>query len=164
MDRGESRPAGGEGPSASADNPAPSSGSPSSPGIEALAAEAMAFDGDRNEESIDVKVQKALECPCLDDLKKGPCGDQFIDAFSCYLKSTKEEKGSDCVNPFIALQNCIKENKEAFIKEILEEEENDVEAEKSNLKVLPPAWSREPRSNIRVLPNKSDTLNKVIFP
>jgi mitochondrial intermembrane space import and assembly protein 40 len=52
-------------------------------------------------------------------------------------------QGSDCINPFIALQNCIKENKEAFIKEILEEEENDDEADKSNLKVLPPAWSRE---------------------
>jgi len=43
-------------------------------------------------QSIDVKVEKALECPCLDDLKRGPCGSQFIDAFSCYLKSTKEEK------------------------------------------------------------------------
>ncbi|GJM85634.1 hypothetical protein PR202_ga02105 [Eleusine coracana subsp. coracana] len=118
-------------------------------------------------QSIDVKVQKALECPCLDDLKKGPCGSPFIDAFSCYLKSTKEEKvefipaeflvnnnslvglalqGSDCVNPFIAFQHCIKENKETFIKEILEEEENDDEADKSNTKVLPPAWSREPKS------------------
>lgn len=95
--------------------------------IYVLNAEAMAFDGDRNEEvgtylsrqvdsidmpplsgrkkntdtsetacfilqSIDVKVQKALECPCLDDLKKGPCGSPFIVAFSCYLKSTEEEK------------------------------------------------------------------------
>jgi len=58
-------------------------------------------------------------------------------------------QGSDCVDPFIALQNCIGENKEAFIKEILEEEENDEEAEKSNLKVLSPAWSREPKSKTR---------------
>ena len=43
-------------------------------------------------QSIDDTVEKALECPCLDDLKRGPCGSQFIDAFSCYLKSTKEEK------------------------------------------------------------------------
>ncbi|KAL6634811.1 hypothetical protein ACP70R_027482 [Stipagrostis hirtigluma subsp. patula] len=150
MDRDESRRAAlGDGPSAAAAaGPTSSSAPPSSPGIEALAAEAMAFDGDGNEESIDVKVQKALECPCLDELKKGPCGSQFIDAFSCYLKSTKEEKGSDCVNPFIAFQNCIKENKEAFIKEILEEEEKDEGAEKSKLKVLPPAWSREPKSKI----------------
>uniref|UniRef100_K3YWH2 Mitochondrial intermembrane space import and assembly protein 40 homolog n=1 Tax=Setaria italica TaxID=4555 RepID=K3YWH2_SETIT len=140
MDREGSRAAGGEGPPVAAAGPAPSSRLPPSPGIEALAA---------GDSSIDVTVQKALECPCLDDLKRGPCGSQFIDAFSCYLKSTKEEKGSDCVDPFIALQNCIRGNKEAFIKEILEEEENDEEAEKSNLKVLPPAWSREPKSKIR---------------
>jgi len=149
MDQDGSRAASGEGPPAAAAGPTPSSRPPPSPGIEALAAEALAFDGQSNEESIDVKVEKALECPCLDDLKRGPCGSQFIDAFSCYLKSTKEEKGSDCVDPFIALQNCIGENKEAFIKEILEEEENDEEAAKSNLKVLPPAWSREPKSKTR---------------
>ncbi|RLM80571.1 mitochondrial intermembrane space import and assembly protein 40-like [Panicum miliaceum] len=168
MDRDGSRAATGEAPPAAAAGPTPSR-PPPSPGIEALAAEALAFDGESNEESIDVRVEKALECPCLDDFKRGPCGSQFIDAFSCYLKSTKEEKlfisgrfllnrnnllvpalqGSDCVNPFIALQNCIGENKEAFIKEILEEEENDEEDEKSNLKVLPPAWSREPKSKTR---------------
>ncbi|CAL5056944.1 unnamed protein product [Urochloa decumbens] len=149
MDRDGSRAAGGEGPPVAAAGPTLSSRSPPSPGIEALAAEALAFNGESNEESIDFDVQKALECPCLDDLKRGPCGSQFIDAFSCYLKSTKEEKGSDCVDPFVALQNCIRENKEAFIKEILEEEENDEEAEKSNLKVLPPAWSREPKPKTR---------------
>ncbi|XP_051211805.2 mitochondrial intermembrane space import and assembly protein 40 homolog [Lolium perenne] len=102
----------------------------------------MSFSEDNND-SIDVKVQKALECPCVADLKSGPCGSGFIDASSCFLRSTEEEKGSDCVKPFIALQNCIKENPEAFSKEILEEEENDEEVEKSNLKVRAPAWSRE---------------------
>jgi mitochondrial intermembrane space import and assembly protein 40 len=71
--------------------------------------------------SIDAKVQKSLDCPCVADLKNGPCGGgPFVDAFSCFLKSTKEEKGSDCVKPIITLQECIKENPEAFSKEILE--------------------------------------------
>ncbi|GJN21675.1 hypothetical protein PR202_gb09175 [Eleusine coracana subsp. coracana] len=144
MGRGENRPAGGD--SVSAAGATPSSGSPSSSAIEALATdydfgqlehalayipliyvlntEAMAFDGGKNEESIDIKVQKALECPLVG----------------------LALQGSDCVNPFIAFQHCIKENKEAFIKEILEEEENDDEADKSNIKVLPPVWSREPKS------------------
>ena len=43
-------------------------------------------------QSIDVKVQKALDCPCVAELKNGPCGSQFVDAFSCFLKSTEEEK------------------------------------------------------------------------
>jgi mitochondrial intermembrane space import and assembly protein 40 len=46
------------------------------------------------------------------------------------------------VKPFISLQDCIKENPEAFSKEILEEEENDEEA-KSNVKIRAPAWSKE---------------------
>lgn len=57
-------------------------------------------------------------------------------------------QGSDCVKPFIALQECIKENPEAFSKEILEEEEKDEEAEKSNLKVRAPAWSKEPKPKL----------------
>ncbi|AQK44986.1 Cox19-like CHCH family protein [Zea mays] len=94
-------------------------------------------------QSIEMKVQKALDCPCVADLKNGPCGGQFVDAFSCFLRSTEEEKGSDCVKPFITLQDCIKANPEAFSKEILEEEENEKEADKSNLKVRAPSWSRE---------------------
>ncbi|CAN6249450.1 unnamed protein product, partial [Urochloa humidicola] len=123
--------------------PSSPSPSPASSSLEALAAEAMSFDEGDTEESIDAKVQKALECPCVADLKTGPCGGPFVDAFSCFLRSTEEEKGSDCVNPFIALQDCIKANPEAFSKEILEEEENDEEADNSNLKVRAPAWSRE---------------------
>ncbi|RCV34644.1 hypothetical protein SETIT_7G175400v2 [Setaria italica] len=124
----------------SSPSPAPA---PASSSLEALAAEAMSFDEGDTAESIDEKVQKALECPCVADLKNGPCGGPFVAAFSCFLRSTEEEKGSDCVSPFIALQDCIKANPEAFSKEILEEEENDEEAEKSNLKVRAPAWSRE---------------------
>ncbi|KAG8065396.1 hypothetical protein GUJ93_ZPchr0004g40364 [Zizania palustris] len=44
--------------------------------------------------------------------------------------------------------DCIKVNPEAFVKEILEEEENDEEAEKSNLKVRAPAWSRESKPKL----------------
>lgn len=43
-------------------------------------------------QSLDEKAQKALECPCIGDLRKGPCGNQFSGAFICFLKSTAEEK------------------------------------------------------------------------
>ncbi|KAM0826635.1 hypothetical protein ACQ4PT_068744 [Festuca glaucescens] len=149
MGQDQSQPApAAEEPSPLPAEPAPSqSPSPAPSSLEELAAEAMSFSEDNND-SIDVKVQKALECPCVADLKSGPCGSGFIDAFSCFLRSTEVEKGSDCVKPFIALQNCIKENPEAFSKEILEEEENDEEAEKSNLKVRAPAWSREAKPKL----------------
>jgi hypothetical protein len=99
--------------------PSPPSPAPTPSSLESLAAESMSFDGD-DIESIDAKVQKALDYPCVADLKNGPCGGPFVNAFSCFLRSTKEEKGSDCVKLFITLQDCIKENPEAFSKQILE--------------------------------------------
>jgi intermembrane space import and assembly protein 40 len=95
MGQGLSQPAQAvEEPSPPAVEAAPSSSpspAPAPSSLEALAAEAMSFDEDGNE-SIDVKVQKALDCPCVAELKNGPCGSQFVDAFSCFLKSTEEEK------------------------------------------------------------------------
>lgn len=47
-----------------------------------------------NLQSLDEKAQKALECPCIADLRNGPCGIQFSDAFLCFLKSAAEEQVS----------------------------------------------------------------------
>ncbi|KAF5201646.1 Mitochondrial intermembrane space import and assembly protein 40-like protein [Thalictrum thalictroides] len=59
--------------------------------LEALIAEATAF-GDSEDESLDAKAQKALDCPCVAGLRNGPCGTPFSEAFLCFLKSTAEEK------------------------------------------------------------------------
>ncbi|PON68141.1 CHCH [Parasponia andersonii] len=127
--------------------PKPISSSP--PSMESLLAEAAAY-GDDGEESPDAKAQKALECPCIADLRSGPCGGQFSEAFLCFLKSTAEEKGSDCVHPFVALQNCIKANPDAFSKEVLEEDEDEVKKKEEALiqeyKIYPPKWARESQS------------------
>ncbi|KAL8157754.1 mitochondrial intermembrane space import and assembly protein 40 homolog [Apium graveolens] len=127
---------------ASAAKPTQESSSP--PSMESLMAEAAAFGNEDENASLDAKAQKALECPCLDDLRKGPCGSQFSGAFLCFLKSTAEEKGSDCVHPFVALQNCIKANPGAFSKDILEDEEvAKDEKPPQQYKVIPPVWSVE---------------------
>lgn len=56
-------------------------------------------------------------------------------------------QGSDCVHPFVALQNCIKANPNAFSKDILEEAEEKKEEEPAQeYKIIPPIWSRESRS------------------
>lgn len=114
--------------------------------LEILLAEATNYGGNDENESLDVKAQRALECPCVADLRKGPCGTQFSEAFVCFIKSTAEEKGSDCVSPFIALQNCIKANPDAFSKDIMEEEETKEEEETQEYKIIPPSWAREPKT------------------
>ncbi|XP_062108007.1 mitochondrial intermembrane space import and assembly protein 40 homolog [Humulus lupulus] len=126
-----------------------SSSSSSSSSMESLLAEAAAYGEEGEEESLDAKAQKALECPCIADLRSGSCGDQFSEAFLCFLKSTAEEKGSDCVHPFVALQKCIKANPDAFSKGILEEDEDEVkkvEEPVQDYKIYPPTWAKEPQS------------------
>lgn len=83
--------------------------------MEALAAEATRDIGvATTSEELDQKVEQALACPCLDDLKEGPCGPSFIAAFSCFLKSRANEKGSDCVASFQAMQQCMVKHPQAF--------------------------------------------------
>eukprot|EP00695_Tsukubamonas_globosa_P003362 TRINITY_DN592_c0_g1_i1.p1 TRINITY_DN592_c0_g1~~TRINITY_DN592_c0_g1_i1.p1 ORF type:complete len:119 (-),score=24.70 TRINITY_DN592_c0_g1_i1:61-417(-) len=64
-------------------------------------------------------VAKAIEeddysCPCIQKIKEGPCGDEFMGAFKCYLKSTEAEKGSDCLDYFKAMKECMDTHPEAF--------------------------------------------------
>ncbi|XXG60446.1 hypothetical protein AAC387_Pa04g2356 [Persea americana] len=117
------------------------------PSMEDLIAEATAF-GDGDDMSLDERAQKALECPCVAELRSGPCGTQFSEAFVCFLRSTAEEKGSDCVHPFVALQNCIKANPDAFSKDVFDEEEKKKEDEEvQEYKILAPLWAKEPKHN-----------------
>ena len=38
--------------------------------------------------------------PCLGGMADGPCGPEFKAAFSCFVYSTDEPKGMDCVDKF----------------------------------------------------------------
>lgn len=40
------------------------------------------------------------DCPCLGGMADGPCGPQFKAAFSCFVFSTEEPKGMDCIDRF----------------------------------------------------------------
>lgn len=40
------------------------------------------------------------DCPCLGGMATGPCGEQFKAAFSCFVYSTEDPKGMDCVDKF----------------------------------------------------------------
>lgn len=46
-------------------------------------------------------------CPCLGGMASGPCGMEFRDAFSCFHYSTTEPKGSDCIDNFRTMQECM---------------------------------------------------------
>lgn len=128
------------------DSHAAAAAATSSINLDSLIAEAAAYGNDENE-SLEAKAQKALECPCIADLRNGQCGFQFSEAFLCFLKSTTEEKGSDCVHPFVALQKCIKAYPDAFSKDILEEDEVKKEEKPTEeYKIRPPLWAKKSKT------------------
>ncbi|XP_068759415.1 mitochondrial intermembrane space import and assembly protein 40-B-like [Montipora capricornis] len=66
------------------------------------------------------------DCPCLQGMAYGPCGEQFKSAFSCFHYSEAEPKGSDCIPQFRDMQECFVKYPEIYGKdddEILEDDE-----------------------------------------
>ncbi|KAM9859271.1 mitochondrial intermembrane space import and assembly protein 40-B-like [Aulostomus maculatus] len=56
-------------------------------------------------------------CPCLGGMASGPCGTEFKDAFSCFHYSEEEMKGSNCLEQFIAMQECLQRYPELYPQE-----------------------------------------------
>ena len=54
------------------------------------------------------------DCPCLGGMAHGPCGEEFKEAFSCFIFSEVEPKGIDCVEKFQAMQNCFRAHPEVY--------------------------------------------------
>ncbi|KAL3682911.1 hypothetical protein R1sor_000933 [Riccia sorocarpa] len=62
------------------------------------------------------QTERLLACPCLDDLKQGPCGQKFQDAFRCFVLSKEAERGAECLHQFTQFEMCITANSEMFQK------------------------------------------------
>ncbi|XP_076846900.1 mitochondrial intermembrane space import and assembly protein 40 [Brachyhypopomus gauderio] len=56
-------------------------------------------------------------CPCLGGMASGPCGQQFKEAFSCFHYSTEEVKGSECIEHFRNMQECMQKYPELYPQE-----------------------------------------------
>ncbi|XP_034962392.1 mitochondrial intermembrane space import and assembly protein 40 isoform X1 [Zootoca vivipara] len=64
-------------------------------------------------------------CPCLGGMASGPCGEQFKSAFSCFHYSKEEIKGSDCVDQFRAMQECMQKYPELYPQEDDDDEDDE---------------------------------------
>lgn len=58
------------------------------------------------------------DCPCLGGMAHGPCGNEFKDAFSCFVYSEEEPKGIECVGKFKAMQDCFRLHPEVYKEEL----------------------------------------------
>ncbi|KAM4588198.1 mitochondrial intermembrane space import and assembly protein 40 [Odontesthes bonariensis] len=66
-------------------------------------------------------------CPCLGGMASGPCGSQFKEAFSCFHYSKEEVKGSECIDQFRSMQECMQSYPELYPQE--EDKESSSKAE-----------------------------------
>lgn len=54
------------------------------------------------------------DCPCLGGMAHGPCGQEFRDAFSCFVYSEEEPKGINCVEKFKGMQDCFRAHPDVY--------------------------------------------------
>ncbi|OBA27877.1 hypothetical protein HANVADRAFT_47853 [Hanseniaspora valbyensis NRRL Y-1626] len=62
------------------------------------------------------------DCPCLGGMAHGPCGEEFKDAFSCFIYSEAEPKGVDCIGKFQGMQECFKKHPEVYAEQLKDDE------------------------------------------
>jgi hypothetical protein len=63
----------------------------------------------------------------LGGMAQGPCGEQFKESFSCFVYSTAEPKGVDCVENFRAMQDCFRQHPDIYGNEIDDDEDDEEE-------------------------------------
>jgi intermembrane space import and assembly protein 40 len=54
------------------------------------------------------------DCPCLGGMAHGVCGEEFKAAFSCFVYSTEEPKGQDCIEKFRGMQECFRAHPDVY--------------------------------------------------
>ncbi|KAI0442948.1 hypothetical protein F4803DRAFT_575067 [Xylaria telfairii] len=69
------------------------------------------------------------DCPCLGGMADGPCGEEFKAAFSCFVYSTEEPKGMDCIDKFQHMQDCFRVHPEVYGDELAEDDEAEASGE-----------------------------------
>lgn len=70
-------------------------------------------------------------CPCLGGMASGPCGTEFKEAFSCFHYSKEEVKGSECLEQFRAMQECMQRYPELYPQEAEQTAQDSAPAETS---------------------------------
>ncbi|XP_029947012.1 mitochondrial intermembrane space import and assembly protein 40 [Salarias fasciatus] len=83
-------------------------------------------------------------CPCLGGMASGPCGSQFKEAFSCFHYSKEEVKGSDCIENFRNMQECMQKYPELYPQEEDKDVATQQESDSAPTSAAPPDSSALP--------------------
>ncbi|KAL4892461.1 hypothetical protein BDV59DRAFT_179999 [Aspergillus ambiguus] len=85
------------------------------------------------------------DCPCLGGMAHGPCGEEFKAAFSCFVYSTEEPKGMDCIEKFKGMQDCFRQYPDVYGAELEDDEDASPAAEGGDA----PVAASEPVPEVR---------------
>lgn len=85
------------------------------------------------------------DCPCLGGMAYGPCGEQFREAFSCFVFSQEEPKGINCIDKFKGMQDCFREHPDVYGAE-LEDADAPLEGEEVPAEGQPAAQAQAPQA------------------
>lgn len=72
------------------------------------------------------------DCPCLGGMAQGPCGEEFKEAFSCFVYSEAEPKGIDCITKFETMRSCFRKYPEHYKEELYDDDEPISESSESS--------------------------------
>lgn len=101
------------------------------------------------------------DCPCLGGMAHGPCGEEFKEAFSCFIYSESEPKGIDCIQKFEVMRNCFREHPEHYKEELYDDEEQeplvDVNAKEDKV----PEQDSKPATEKAAEPTKENASTEV---
>ncbi|KAG5422183.1 MIA40 [Candida metapsilosis] len=76
------------------------------------------------------------DCPCLGGMAHGPCGEEFKEAFSCFIYSETEPKGIDCIKKFENMRTCFKQHPEHYKEELFDDDDKENSTETVEHEVL----------------------------
>ncbi|KAF2122367.1 mitochondrial intermembrane space import and assembly protein 40 [Lophiotrema nucula] len=107
------------------------------------------------------------DCPCLGGMANGPCGEEFKAAFSCFVFSTEEPKGMDCIDKFKGMQSCFRQYPEIYGAELEPDEDDDVTADRDQPSFADDSQPKTPESApvaAEAHPSGQETAHKVSKP
>ncbi|KAF6760262.1 intermembrane space import and assembly protein 40 [Ephemerocybe angulata] len=94
------------------------------------------------------------DCPCLGGMAHGPCGEQFKEAFSCFVFSEDEPKGINCVDAFKKMQDCFREHPEVYADEIMADDDEEPAAPTTG---AAPSDDADPSEKVAEVPSSEPT-------
>ncbi|KAF8638036.1 hypothetical protein AX16_010668 [Volvariella volvacea WC 439] len=100
------------------------------------------------------------DCPCLGGMAHGPCGQEFREAFSCFVYSEDEPKGINCVDKFKAMQDCFRAHPDVYADEIMDDEDEEAPAAPTDTNALDESASNVPPTEQREGPTKTEKTHK----